>query len=177
MSRNLIFYTAWGDDGTTTRLGGRERLRKDSLLMEVIGTVDEVSAAIGVARAALAEGEARECLRGVQERLVRLMGHLSATPEKRMKYRGMTAEEIAWLETQIAALGDGLPPLREFVLPGSTPSEAACHLARTIVRRAERRLLTLMAEEPSIDVENLAFLNRLSSLLFVIALREREAQR
>ncbi len=174
MNRNLIFYTARGDDGTTSRLGGRERLRKDSLLMEVIGTVDEASAALGVARAALAEVGAQESLRGVQERIIRLMGHLSATPEKRTKYRGMTAEDVAWLEEQIAALGEGLPPLRTFVLPGSTPPEAACHLARTIVRRAERRLLTLMAEEPSIGVENLAFLNRLSSLLFVLAMRERE---
>ncbi len=173
MASNLIFYTARGDDGTTTRLGGRERLRKDSLLMEVVGTVDEASAAIGVARASLSEVKTQTVLREVQERLIRLMGHLSATPETREKYQGLTAEDRAWLEERIVELGEGLPPLREFVLPGRTPPEAACHLARTIVRRAERRLLTLMSEEPSIGAENLAFLNRLSSLLFVVALRER----
>ena len=170
----LIFYTARGDDGTTTRLGGHDRLRKDSLLMEVIGTVDEASAALGLVRASSGDAAVQEAMLGVQERLIRLMGHLSATPERRGKYAGLTAEDVAWLEARIAELGEGLPPLRAFVLPGSSQAEAACHLARTVVRRAERRLLALAADEPPIGEANLAFLNRLSSLLFVAALRERE---
>ncbi len=142
--------------------------------MEVVGTVDEASAAMGMVRASSDDEALDALLRAVQERLVRLMAHLSATPEQRRKYAGLTADDLAWLESAIAEHGKGLPPLREFVLPGSTPSEAACHLARTIVRRAERRLLALAAEEEGIGGANAAFLNRLSSLLFVLALRERE---
>ena len=142
--------------------------------MEVVGTVDEASAAIGMVRASSDDEVLDALVRAVQERLIRLMAHLSATPEQRKKYTGLTTDDLTWLESAIAEYGEGLPPLRAFVLPGSSPVEAACHLARTVVRRAERRLLALAAEEAGIGRPNVAFLNRLSSLLFVLALRERE---
>ncbi len=130
-----------------------------------------------MARALSEDSAIKEALRGVQERFIGMVAHISAKESKRQRYAGVGVEDLHWLEGQIAGLGEALPPLRAFVLPGASPSEAALHLARTIVRRAERRLLALMDEESGIDETQAAFLNRLSSLLFVCALRERQALR
>ncbi|HOU15452.1 MAG TPA: cob(I)yrinic acid a,c-diamide adenosyltransferase [Anaerolineae bacterium] len=168
--RHVKFYTAAGDSGDTTRLGGDARLSKSSLVLEAVGATDEATSAIGMARA-LAEGaEVKATLRTAQEHLVNLMAHLSATPEFRTQYPGPGAEELAWLETRIADLEAGLPPLRAFVLPGDSLPGAALHVARTTIRRAERCVVALAEAEPGIAASSLAYLNRLSSLLFVAAL-------
>jgi len=164
------FYTAKGDCGDTARLGGRARLSKSSPLLEAVGAVDEATSAIGMARALAEDAMLKATLRTVQEHFVRLMSHLSAKPEARGRYPGPGTDDLAWLEAQIAELEAGLPPLHAFVLPGDSVPGAALHVARAAVRRAERRVVALAEAEPGIDASSLAYLNRLSSLLFVAAL-------
>ncbi len=168
------FYTGKGDRGDTGRLGGEGRLPKSDRLIDTIGTLDEVSAALGLARSQVRDTRVVAALIETQRRLYRLMSHLSATPELRERYVGLAEEDVAWLEELIAWLEGQVPQLQGFVLPGDSPAGASCHVARTIVRRAERRLVALTEEEPSIRAPNLAFVNRLSSFLFVAALREDE---
>lgn len=166
------FFTGKGDRGDTSRLGGQGRIAKSDALIDTIGAMDEATCALGVARAGAQEPLLQQVLPDVQRRLYRLMSHLSATPELREKYAGVTTEDVLWLEELIAQLEVDLPPLTEFVVPGDSLSGAAFHLARATVRRAERRLVEFAELEPGIRAPNLAFVNRLSSLMFVGALRE-----
>lgn len=166
------FYTGRGDRGDTTRLEGKERIAKDSAAIETLGAMDEAACAVGAARAWIRDSQRQASLRIVQQHLSRLMAHISAMPESRDRHVGLGDFEIEWLEQQIAALEDGLPPLKAFVLPGDTQANATCHIARAAIRRAERRLVTLCAQEPHIGAANLAYFNRLSAFLFVLALRE-----
>ncbi len=145
---------------------------KDGLLMEVLGAVDEATCAIGMARAAVRSEDLRQALPTIQRHLSRLMTHLSATSCIRTRYPGLEEGDLQWLESLISVLAQDLPPLHEFVLPGDSPAGAACHLARAVVRRAERHLVTLMAAEADIGGVNLAYVNRLSSFLFIAALCE-----
>lgn len=156
-------YTRTGDDGTTG-LGDGSRVRKDAARVEAYGTVDEANSALGtvLAVAGLPEAVVR-CLTEVQHDLFDLGGEL-CIPGHTM----ITATHVARLETALDAFNEGLPPLKEFILPGGGPAAAACHLARTIVRRAERRVWTLAAEE-AVGPEVPKYLNRLSDLLFVVA--------
>lgn len=171
MSGKTTFYTGKGDRGDTGRLG-EGRIPKSDLLIETLGTFDETTSAIGLARALGQDPALGEIWPTVQRHLYRLMSHLSATPEVRPRFPGLSAEEVQWLEATIAHLETDLPPLTGFVLPGDSPAGAACHVARTIMRRAERRLVALMEAEAGIGAANLAYANRLSSLCFVAALRE-----
>jgi cob(I)alamin adenosyltransferase len=166
------FYTGRGDRGTTSRLGSTTRITKDSALIEAIGALDEATSAIGVARAHAQIQALKEALPTAQRHIYRLLSHLSATPETRETYPGLTSEEVVWLEGCIADLEQQLPPLKDFVLPGDSISSAVFHMARTIVRRAERRLVTFTGLEPNLGEANLAYINRLSSLMFVAALTE-----
>lgn len=167
-----VFYTGKGDRGDTARLGGQARLPKSDALIDTIGAMDEATCAVGVARAQVQEPLLQQALLDVQRRLYRLMSHLSATPEMRATYPGLTEADVAWLEALIAQLETYLPPLKDFVVPGDSLAGAACHLARATIRRAERRMVAFAELEPGIQAPNLAFVNRLSSLLFVAALRE-----
>ena len=167
-----VFYTGKGDRGDTGRLRGRDRISKADVLIDTIGTFDEASCAIGVARAQVQSPHLQSVLPEVQRRLIRLMSHLSASAEARADFPGLAETDVEWLEAQIARLEDGLPELTGFVLPGDSPSGAACQLARAIIRRAERRLVALSERESDIHAPNLAFVNRLSSFLFVAALQE-----
>lgn len=157
-------YTRTGDDGTTG-LGDGSRTDKDSLRVEAYGTVDEANSAIGVVLATDAPtATIRECLTEVQHDLFELGGELCIPG-----HAAIHAEFIDRLEAQLDALNDDLPPLKDFILPGGGTAAAACHLARTIVRRAERRVSTLRKEEEDVRDEVLRYLNRLSDLLFVVA--------
>jgi cob(I)alamin adenosyltransferase len=166
------FYTGKGDHGDTTRLGGEGRLPKNSALIDVIGDIDEATSAIGMARSLAQDSLLQEGLPTIQRHISQLMAHLSATPAARERFSGLSEGEVRWLEELIARLASGIPPLRDFVLPGDSTSGAACHIARTIVRRAERRLVAFAELEPDIGPPNLAYMNRLSALMFVAALRE-----
>ncbi len=156
-------YTRTGDDGTTG-LGDGSRVRKDALRVEAYGTVDEANSHLGVVLAVPAVPEAvRTCLLQVQHDLFNLGGELCIPG-----YRMVQATAVERLERELDAFNEPLPVLKEFILPGGGPAAAACHVARTVVRRAERRVLSLAAEE-NVAEEVLQYLNRLSDLLFVIA--------
>jgi cob(I)alamin adenosyltransferase len=156
-------YTRTGDDGSTG-LGDGSRVAKDHARVEAYGTVDEANSAIGMILSVpgLPAGVAR-CLTEIQHDLFDLGGELCIPGTKVMK-----AEQITRLEQVLDEFNDPLPALKDFILPGGGPAAAQCHLARTIVRRAERRVWTLSAAEP-VSPEVPKYLNRLSDLLFVIA--------
>ena len=156
-------YTRTGDDGTTG-LGDGSRVPKDSVRVEAYGTVDELNSAVGVLLAVPGLPPAvSACLTEVQHELFDMGGELSI-PGHRM----ISAAQIARLEQELDGFNDALPPLKEFILPGGGPAAAACHLARTIARRAERRVWALARSE-AVSAEVLKYLNRLSDLLFVVA--------
>jgi cob(I)alamin adenosyltransferase len=156
-------YTRTGDDGTTG-LGDGHRVRKDDARVEAYGTVDEANSAIGVILAVPGlPPEVSRCLTEIQHDLFDLGGELCIPGMQVIK-----AERIAELEQVLDHFNDPLPALKDFILPGGGPATAACHLARTIVRRAERRVWTLAESEP-VNAETPRYLNRLSDLLFVIA--------
>ncbi len=156
-------YTRTGDDGTTG-LGDGTRVPKDSVRVEAYGTVDELNSAVGVLLAVPGLPPAiSACLTEVQQQLFDLGGEL-CIPE----HRAISASQVTQLEQALDAFNDPLPPLKEFILPGGGPAAAACHLARTIARRAERRVWTLARAE-AVSPEVAKYLNRLSDLLFVLA--------
>ena len=156
-------YTRTGDHGDTG-LGDGTRVPKDSLRVEAYGTVDEVNSTIGMVLAVAGLPDAvRRCLTDVQHDLFDLGGEL-CIPGNTM----VTTEHTQRLETDLDAFNEHLPPLAEFVLPGGGTGAAACHLARTVCRRAER-LCWSLAREEVVAPQALIYLNRLSDLLFVVA--------
>jgi cob(I)alamin adenosyltransferase len=156
-------YTRTGDDGTTG-LGDGSRVPKDSARVEAYGTVDELNSVIGVLLAVPGLPPAvTACLTEVQHELFDLGGELCIPGHTLIK-----PEHVARLEKSLDDFNDPLPPLKEFILPGGGPAAAACHLARTVARRAERRVWTL-AKAENISPEVAKYLNRLSDLLFVLA--------
>jgi len=156
-------YTRTGDDGTTG-LGDGTRVPKDNLRVDAFGTVDEANSVIGVVLACkTVPQDIRDILTEVQHDLFELGGELCIPG-----HNVITDDFIDRLETELDTLNEDLPALKEFILPGGGDAAAACHLARTTVRRAERITTTLAAVE-SVRPEALKYLNRLSDLLFVIA--------
>jgi cob(I)alamin adenosyltransferase len=156
-------YTRTGDDGSTG-LGDGQRVRKDHARVEAYGTVDEANSAVGMVLAVPGlPAEVARCLTEIQHDLFDLGGELCIPGTEVIK-----AERVAQLERVLDAFNDPLPPLKDFILPGGGPAAAACHLARTIVRRAERRVWSLAGIE-TVGLEVPRYLNRLSDLLFVIA--------
>ena len=157
-------YTRTGDKGETG-LGDGQRVSKDHLRVETFGCVDETNSAIGMVLAIAALPEpVVDCLVEVQHDLFDLGGELCIPG-----HSVVTSEFVARLETQLDEFNANLPTLKEFILPGGGPAAAACHLARTICRRAERRVVSLSALEKNIRPEAIQYLNRLSDLLFVVA--------
>ena len=165
------FYTRTGDEGTTGLLG-EGRVPKFDDRIEALGAVDEATAAIGLARASALAPQTAPLLLEVQRDLYKLMAEVGATPENSAKFRTIGDNQVKWLEEQTDALEQITEMPREFILPGDVPASAALALARTVVRRAERRVVALFhagqLENPSL----LAYLNRLSSLIFMLELVE-----
>ena len=156
-------YTRTGDDGTTG-LGDGSRVRKDHVRVEAYGTVDEANSAIGMILAVPGlPPEVSRCLTEIQHDLFDLGGELCIPGTQAIK-----AERIVQLEQVLDHFNEPLPALKDFILPGGGPAAAACHLARTVVRRAERRVWSLADAEP-VNAEVPRYLNRLSDLLFVVA--------
>jgi cob(I)alamin adenosyltransferase len=156
-------YTRTGDDGTTG-LGDGSRVQKDDVRVDAYGTVDEANSAIGMVLAVPGLPDSvTQCLTEIQHDLFDLGGEL-CIPGHRM----IQADHVDRLEQTLDRFNDDLPPLKDFILPGGGPATAACHLARTIARRAERRVWTL-AKMEAVAPEVTQYLNRLSDLLFVLA--------
>ena len=168
-SSALKIYTKTGDDGTTGILGSG-RVRKDDLRIDAYGTVDELNAAIGVARSCSIDEVADDDLNRVQNDLF-TVGAALADPNPAGPYhRAVKEEHVSRLEDWIDVMEEALPPLTRFILPGGTAAASQVHLARTICRRAER-LVVHLANVPSEHVPEtlLIYLNRLSDALFVLA--------
>ena len=155
-------YTRTGDDGTTG-LGDGSRTQKDSLRIDAIGDVDELNSHVGVL---LAEADLPQVIRDrlivVQHNLFDLGGELCIPG-----HCSMTETQVFHLESTLDQLNDTLPPLKEFILPGGIRAAALCHVARSVCRRAERRLVALSRVE-TVSPSALKYLNRLSDLLFVM---------
>ena len=187
----MPIYTGGGDDGTTSLFGG-ERIAKHALRMELIGTIDELSATLGMAVVHLRDEETANAAGGpvisstgspaqndasalaalvqrVQSELF-IMGADVATPHEPRAYTipRITPDHAKALESAIDAADAKLPPLTDFVLPGGTHASAALHFARAVCRRAERIAVALAQEEP-FSKPILIYLNRLSDLLFTLA--------
>lgn len=155
-------YTRTGDDGSTG-LGDGTRVGKDSARVNAYGTVDEANSSIGVVLAAQVPDDIRALLTTVQHQLFDLGGELCIPG-----HAAIGAEDVDALERQLDQYNEALPPLKDFILPAGGEAAARCHLARTIVRRAERETVTL-ARHDAVRPEAIRYLNRLSDLLFVLA--------
>ena len=170
MVRITRVYTRTGDKGTTALIGGR-RVAKDAPRIEAYGTVDELNATLGLVRAALDRSRAGARLGPRVARLQNELFNLGAelaNPDARRRARlpAVAARHVARLEREIDELGADLPALASFVLPGGGDASAAFHLARTVCRRAERRVVAL-ARKASVEPQAIRYLNRLSDALFV----------
>ncbi len=161
-------YTKGGDKGKTSLSSG-QRVDKDDLRVCAYGSVDEANSVLGVARLYL-DSELDPLIGRIQNDLFDVGADL-ATPEGDYEWEPIrvTSSQVDWLEAQIDALNADLEPLKSFVLPGGTPASANLHVARAVVRRAERELVTLLRQDESVNRSCLRYLNRLSDLLFVMA--------
>jgi cob(I)alamin adenosyltransferase len=165
------FYTRTGDEGTTGLLG-EGRVPKFDHRIEALGAVDEATAAMGLARASAQADATAALLLEAQRDLYQLMAEVGATPENAAKFRRIDDARVRWLEEQTDRLEQSTQLPREFIVPGDVPASAALALARTIVRRAERRVVALFHAGGLENQSLLAYLNRLSSLIFMLELAE-----
>jgi cob(I)alamin adenosyltransferase len=163
------FYTAEGDTGETGYLG-KGKISKASLRIEAVGCVDEANAAIGLARALNQDEKIQAILITVQKHLYYLMSEVSASIDAAEKFDNLDDDHVRWIEAHIEELENALEVPREFILPGGSASSGSLDLARTIVRRAERRVVALLDENLIEKPVLVAYLNRLSSLLFILEL-------
>jgi len=170
----MTFYTAKGDDGTTGMLG-EGRVPKYHARMEAIGTLDESTAALGLARAQCADLRSGSILLETQRDLYKLMAEVAATPDNVEQFHFIDAARVLWLEEQTDALTKEVQMPKQFILPGDSLAGAALSLARTVIRRAERRVVELfdLGEIANPDLQR--YLNRLSSLCFVLELLENQS--
>lgn len=175
----MKIYTRRGDGGQTDLFGG-DRVSKDALRVAAYGDVDELNALVGAAAAAGVDKDLEESLRSIQSELFDLGASL-ATPDpkhrKKAGIKGVGNAEIEALEAMIDRLEEPLEPLAVFILPGGSLSAAAFHVARTVCRRAERKVVRLAGvEKESVEEPCLRYLNRLSDLFFVMARHENARQ-
>jgi len=166
----LRIYTARGDTGQTDLLG--ERVEKDDPRIDLIGTLDETTSSIGLGRALARVSASSNRLKTVQRDLYQVMAELAFTDATRPDSLRLADDRTAWLEAELEALGTEIELPREFVLPGETASGAALDVARTVSRRAERQAVGLTREGVVGNPEIVRYLNRLSSLLFMLARAE-----
>ncbi len=155
-------YTKTGDDGTTG-LGDGTRVAKDSARVSAYGTVDEANSAIGMVLASPLPGDIAQLLVALQHQLFDLGGELCIPG-----HAAVFDADIDALEQALDRYNEPLPPLKDFILPGGGEAAARCHVARTVVRRAERETVTL-ARHDAVRPEAIRYLNRLSDLLFVLS--------
>lgn len=169
MARLTKLYTRTGDDGTT-RLGAGTEVSKDSLRVEAYGTVDELNACIGYAASVGVCGRLSVELKALQNQLFDLGGDLATPASEQPEFHvpRIEARHVEALEGLIDELTEAVGPLENFILPGGSPGAAVLHVARTVCRRAERRIIALGREE-DIGEQMVPYVNRLSDALFVMS--------
>lgn len=165
-------YTRTGDDGTTSLVGGK-RAKKNSVRLEAYGTVDEFNSVLGALGAAWREAfpddfDTHNLLTAIQSELFNIGAYLATEYLTPVPCKGLAQADIDRVEEAIDTIDLQVPPLKSFVLPGGSMSASLAHIARAICRRAERRVLDL-ADQAPVAPEVLAYLNRVSDLLFVLA--------
>jgi cob(I)alamin adenosyltransferase len=165
------FFTRTGDDGYTSLLG-EGRVPKYHPRPDACGALDEASAAIGVARSLLNDPVWDQMLLLVQRHLYQIMAEVAATPENASRFRSLTNEQVSKLETFTETISQQVEIPKEFIVPGDTQPSAMLALARTITRRAERQVARLAHSGEIDNPAILAYLNRLSSLLFILEIAE-----
>lgn len=161
------FYTRTGDDGTSGLLGD-QRVSKNHPRLEAVGSIDEANSALGLARSFLSNPEQQAMIITIQRDLYNLMAEAAATKENAENFRVIDGSRITWLENQIDQYGNLVEYPKEFIIPGDSRAGAAFDLARTIVRRAERRVATIIHQGVLENMDCLRYLNRLSSLCFIL---------
>lgn len=170
----MSFYTSKGDDGTTGLLG-EGRVAKYAARIEAVGTLDESTAALGLARAQCLDPRSGVILLEAQRDLYKLMAEVAATPENAERFRFIDSARVIWLEEQTDSLSTVVEMPKEFILPGDSLAGAALSLARAIIRRAERRVVEMFDTDEVSNPDLQRYLNRLSSLCFVLELLENKA--
>src|SRR4030067_2439220 len=168
------FYTQTGDDGYTGLLG-EGRTPKHNRRIETIGAIDEANAAIGLARSFSAAPQTSSILLTAQRDLYYIMSEVAAQPKNASQFRKITSERVEWVETQIDDISKEISIPIEFIVPGDSTAGSAFDLARTITRRAERHIAYLFHQKMIENRELLRYMNRLSSLCFVLELLENKA--
>ncbi len=167
MEVGLRFYTKRGDDGTTDLLGAR--VNKDDARIEALGELDEATSTIGLGRALASNSRIQTALLETQRDLYRIMAELAFTAELRPDSYVFDRQRVDWVESETEALAASVDLPREFILPGQSTAGGALDVARTVVRRAERRIVTLKRSGLDVNDAILSYVNRLSSLLFIAA--------
>jgi cob(I)alamin adenosyltransferase len=163
----MKIYTKSGDQGTTSLLGGR-RVLKSNLRIESYGTVDELNSYIGLLRDQEVNTSREGVLKEIQDRLFTIGATLATEPGKEnVKRPDLLEEDLSLLEQEIDSMEEGLPMLKNFILPGGHTVVSYCHIARTVCRRTERCVISLMEVE-HVDELIVKYLNRLSDYLFVL---------
>lgn len=169
MTQEVRIYTKTGDDGTTGLIGGT-RVKKYDDRLEAYGTIDELNSHIGLILTVGLDDQARNVLTEIQSKLF-VIGSILATDQQSGKPTGLAPcsdQDIAKLESEMDRMFEVLPRLNHFILPAGSTGTAYAHVARTVCRRAERRMVVL-AEKQAIDQNLIRYINRLSDYLFVLA--------
>ena len=169
MAKEIKIYTKTGDDGTTGLVGG-SRVKKYDLRLESYGTIDELNAAVGVLRSFELEVHINQLILNIQNKLFNIGSRLASDEngEAFTANLAIKSEDIAELEKAIDSFEEELPELKNFILPGGDMLVAQCHVARTICRRAERRIVEF-AETEKVQPELIKYVNRLSDFFFVLS--------
>lgn len=167
------YFTRRGDDGFSGLLREGRTLKSD-LVFETLGSIDEASAALGMARSISRTAEAAQVIQ-IQRDLYGMMGEVASSPDHSSQFRVIDSARVEWLELQTTQTANLVEVPREFIVPGDSPAGAAFDFARTVVRRAERRLVELFQRGDIVNPDILRYINRLSSLCFVFELLENKA--
>jgi len=166
----MKIYTKTGDEGKTGLFGGA-RLYKDDIRIEAYGTVDELNSSIALVSAFFHDDKIDEVIAEIQARLFTIGAHLATDPSKSISPPDILEKDILLLESEIDRMDDELAPLRAFILPGGSKAISFCHMARSITRRAERRVVSLLKEASTNGNSAMVvqYLNRLSDYFFTLA--------
>jgi cob(I)alamin adenosyltransferase len=168
------FYTQTGDDGYTGLLG-EGRAQKFDPRIETLGAIDEANAALGLVRTFCLAPKTSSIILTAQKDLYHMMAEIAATPENSSKFQMISAERVEWLESQVDEISKEVEVPEEFIVPGDSRAGAVIDLARTIVRRAERHVVYLYHHKLIENRQLLRYMNRLSSLCYILELLENQA--
>ncbi len=165
----MKIYTKTGDKATTSLFGGT-RVSKHHIRIESYGTIDELNSWLGLIRDQKIDTRSKEILAKIQDKLFTVGAILATEPkkDKRLKIPRIDAQDIALLEEEIDSMNEDIPKMTHFILPGGHQTVSYCHIARTVCRRGERIISLLHQNEP-LPEKLLAYINRLSDFLFVLA--------